>query len=186
MSRAVLTLVGWAALVIAAGGCRDEEPVEAGEADAAVHQPQPPASVQAPAPPAALEVPEAIAEHLPRTEEGLPIVGGVSAGGVQLSLSYDATLDDPITRWAACLERVVACGEANEPAALAGCIATIDVCQAPEGGEGCCPVRCLEDFDRQRTNGLDDAAAIERVFLRGDCVAGYAEVRGEAAGTLQP
>ena len=90
-------------------------------------------------PPPSRELPEALKKALPRDREGRPVIA--QQGG--LGLVYDSKLNDPITRWGACLSRVLAVKTANPGAGmLSHCIDLMEVCPTDEGGDDCCPQAC--------------------------------------------
>lgn len=120
-------------------------------------------------------MPAELAAGLPRDPEGRPILiqtTSMIAPGEQIALVYDDVRDDPITRWGACLERVVACYRANPGAPVDGCIDQIAQCPDATGGIGCCPTACVQAFHRQLAGSVDERRAIVASFVRGDCVQG--------------
>lgn len=128
-------------------------------------------------PPAALEVPlpSAFFEGLEHTDGGHPILISTRAAGIGLSLAYDATLDTPVVRWAACLDRVLACRAANRGRSFAGCVPLIARCAQDAGLAPCCPSACLDAFTARLREGADERAALRDTIERGDCVPGYSD-----------
>ena len=125
-------------------------------------------------------MPSAVQAQLPKTPADLPVVGRSSLAGVSVDFVYDATLDDPITRWGDCLERVVGCATTN-PRSLGGCVATLKPCASAAGGPGCCPRRCLDEFAAELAGGRSEDDALASVFLQGSCVQGFRETIDDAA-----
>lgn len=111
-------------------------------------------------------------------QEGRPILirsPAVMPSGLELALVYDATLDDPITRWAACLAIVRDCLPPWS-AAPDSCVEALPACADDTGGEACCAPSCVTAFADARDAGADVDAAWEASFLDGRCVDGLAEL----------
>ncbi len=142
--------------------------------------------VRPPAPPRPVELPAEVKQAFPADEKGRPMLASSTAGGdgaLQIAIVYDETLDDPITKWGACLERVVACKRANPKQSIRDCVPLIPRCASDAGGAACCPGPCLDAFASARATGVSDLIAVEQTFIKGDCVAGLADF---LAGPVQP
>jgi hypothetical protein len=130
-------------------------------------------------------IPPEVAAQLDHTDGGLPIFVSTSAtlpAGTTIGLAYDATLDDPITRWGQCLSRVVACHAANPGAGpIAPCIALIERCADNHGGKGCCPSACLDRYAMAVASGEAESDAFTQIFLDGSCVDGMAALLAQVA-----
>jgi hypothetical protein len=140
-----------------------------------------PDAVNPPAPPIDTQLPPDLAEGLPRTDGGQPVVmttNATLAPGVMLALTYDEKLDDPISRWGSCLSRVVGCYRTNG-GYLGGCVDHIEVCGDPAGGDGCCPRGCLDRYKALRGQGVPEDTAVDGSFIAGDCIPGF-------TGPVQP
>jgi hypothetical protein len=143
------------------GGCASSSP--------------PPYEARPPTPPPPRGLPPELAEALPRTDAGLPILLTVPlqvAPGFDLQLVYDESLDDPLARWDECLGRVVACAEANAGHPIDGCIGFIEPCADDTGGQACCPPACIAAYHERRSAGDEEEQALLASFFAGDCVAG--------------
>jgi len=113
--------------------------------------------------------------QLARTEDDLPILietGASLSEGVSIGIAYDASLDDPVKRWSQCLGQVGACYDEEDTAA---CISNVTRCVSDDGGTGCCPPTCLNDFAARIAAGEDEDTVVDDVFLEGDCVNGVRE-----------
>lgn len=144
------------------------------------------APVQPPAPAPPVMLPAEVKQAFPVDEKGRPMLASSTAGGegaLRISLVYDETLDDPITRWGACLERVVACKRANPKQSIRDCVPLIPRCATDVGGVACCPGACLDAFASAKATGITDTQAVEQTFVKGDCVTGLADF---LAGPVQP
>jgi hypothetical protein len=133
-----------------------------------------------PAPPIPALLPDDLEGSLPRTDGGLPILlaNPLGAGtGVALALTFDKTLDDPVTRWGECMGRVVACYDANGANAIEGCLRLIETCPTDRGGNGCCPRTCLTAYENLRAQGQQEDRAVIGSYLRGDCIRDLAAAR---------
>ena len=126
-----------------------------------------------------------------RDDAGRPILGSFPspiAPGFDLQLVYDEKLDDPIARWGFCLDRVVACANANRGRSLDGCFKQIERCGDESGGFGCCPPACIDAYAARRTAGDSTEAALKASLFAPTCVAGVeaqlAAARGD--GGAQP
>jgi hypothetical protein len=142
---------------------------------------------QPPAAPPPVEVPADVKSSLPADAQGRPVLvrtRGAGDGNLSISLVYDEKKDDPITRWASCLERVVACKQANLGHSIKECIPLIARCADDTGGVGCCPGACLDAFQRVSATGLADTEAVRQSFLKGDCVTGLTAFLDDSA--VQP
>jgi len=95
---------------------------------------------------------------------------------VEVSLVYDESLDDPITRWGDCLELVTRCFE-DQPDDVDGCIDAVSVCDTNAGGASCCPQSCTQAYHDARNTGIGADRAVDQTFLVGDCVEGLAAFR---------
>lgn len=151
-----------AILLVGAVGCRDK---------------QDPANP--PAPPVDTRLPPALRAALPTTDAGLPILIWTNAGGLEVGLAVDETIDDPSRRRASCMSRVSACYEANPGRKIAGCIDQIEQCKDNTGGLGCCAPACIKEFRALSKQGVDEDEAIDRVFLGAACLEGYRRVTWE-------
>ena len=174
----VCVVLGAAALV---GGCASPAPQPPRE-DAG-HDARTTTGANPPGPPTPRELDPDVASALPRTDDGLPIListGTPGPDGYQLSLAYDATRDDPVSRWTQCLGRVTACYHANPGAPILGCLTLVERCDGASGGFGCCPTACIEAVNDAVSSGMSEADAIDSVLLAGDCVEGFAAVRDAA------
>jgi hypothetical protein len=124
------------------------------------------------------ELPAEIESSLPHTDDGLPILLDVpteAIPGFKLQLVFDATLDDPITRWGECLARVMSCYKTNDR--VSSCIETqIEICADDQGGNGCCPRACIEEYARLHDEGASEDEAVENSVILGDCIPGFAEM----------
>jgi len=141
-----------------------------------------------PPPPVPATLPPDLAAALPKTDAGLPILLSTPAmlpGGMRIALVFDESLDDPLTRWSECVARGVSCYEVNRDRPIAGCIALIERCADDTGGKGCCPARCLDDFERLLHSGRSESQAFDESIMAGDCVAGYSEFMSVDGG-VQP
>ena len=141
---------------------------------------EPPAKANAPPPAVATALPAELAASLPKSPNGLPLLlqqGGVLGPGI--GLAFDASLDDPITRWAECLSRVRGC-RATNAGAIAGCVDLVPVCATNAGGKGCCPASCVAAFKARVAAGSAEPLAVRESFLAGDCVDGFSSVRDAA------
>jgi len=134
-----------------------------------------PPPANAPGAPVSKELPPELAAALPKTTAGLPKLHEARAEGFTLQLGYDANLDDPITRWAGCMGRVVDCVRANPNGPFGGCVPQISVCPSDEGGDDCCPKACLDEFKEAYRRTQNDRRAVEESILTGRCIPGFAE-----------
>ena len=114
-------------------------------------------------------MPEELKRALPTDDQGRPVI--TRQGGI--GLVYDSRLDDPITRWAACLSRVTAVMEANPKGMLAHCIDSISVCPSDEGGDACCPQACIDKFKQEHASGQPEMEVLAKSFVEGTCVKGF-------------
>jgi len=160
----LIRLVASLAVALLASGC-----------DVLSREKPPPA--EPPGPPPSREVPPEIAAQLPTTQDGKVLFTEVTSGGLTMQLAYDPTLDDPITRWGWCLSRVTACVTANPSQSIIGCIPKIEVCASSEGGHGCCPSACLDEFRQAHERTRDDRRALEESILTGRCIPGFPEAQ---------
>ena len=120
------------------------------------------------------EIPPPVASALPKDAQGRPIL--IESGGV--GLVYDSKLDDPITRWGACLSLVA---DAHKPSKRGTpWIDLIKPCPTNAGGKDCCPPECIEKFKKERAGGSSDRDAMARSFVEGSCVEGLAQLRSRA------
>ncbi len=136
-------------------------------------QPTAPADCRPLPPPPSREMPEALRKALPSDDQGRPVIA--QQGGV--GLAYDSQLDDPITRWAACLSRVTAVLKANGPGKVAHCIDSVKLCPTDEGGPDCCPKACIDEFKQAAAREPSEMKTLA-VFSKGSCVKGLPEPRG--------
>jgi len=159
-----------AAALLLAGAC--EPPYE----------PQPPT----PPPPAHVDAADLV---LPTDADGDPALAEVPAGGPHsVRAVYDDTVDDPLRRWAECLDRVAACYHVNE-GRVDGCVDFIELCDDSAGGYGCCPSGCIEDFQSARARGLSEDDAVDQSFMTGACIPGFQEqlaAAGLTPGEVSP
>jgi hypothetical protein len=114
------------------------------------------------------EMPAALASALPKDEQGRPIL--MQRGGV--GLAYDSKIDDPISRWSACLSLV---NPARQTARQGGTpwIDLVKPCHTNAGGNDCCPPACIEKFKKEKASGASDSDGIDRSFMEGTCVEGF-------------
>ncbi len=85
----------------------------------------------------------------------VPLLEGALGGGAELRVVVNPTIDDPVTRWADCLQGIMRCVDAGEEPGA--CVA-----EAP------CPSVCQEHYRVRAThlNDPDDQLdEIERVFV---------------------
>lgn len=173
------------------GGCRRPPAAEGGapepegSTDASAEPQGEDAATHPPGPPVSADLPRELAEALPKTDGGLPILFAVQGGGANPGLSvrfvYDSKRDDAISRWGQCLSRLTACYSANPRAPIGGCIELIERCADDQGGKGCCPDACVASFRALRAKGIGQEEAVEQSFLEGGCVRGLRE-QLDAAG----
>jgi len=117
-------------------------------------------------------------------DAGRPVLARVPtmiAPGHELVISYDEKIDDPVARWGHCLQRVVACSQANQGLRIDGCIPQIERCADDSGGFGCCPPACLEAYAARRSAGDDEETALTTTFFEGSCVSGLKQQLADAA-----
>lgn len=93
--------------------------------------------------------------------------------GLRIGLTYQAELDDPITRLASCLQLVRVC--AADVGSFDACIAALPPCETDEGGAGCCSPACIAGYAAARQT-TDLLGAVDASFLGGTCVTGLAEL----------
>lgn len=118
-------------------------------------------------------IPAGALDELPTDDEGRPIlVEGPIAGPDSLQVVYDDTRVDPLRLWGECLGRVAACYATNE-GRLRGCVDDIELCESAEGGMGCCPVACIDEYHAARSAGLSEDDAVDTTFRRGACIPGF-------------
>ena len=130
------------------------------------NEPQPPTPV--------VDIPLETFESFDTNADGLPITASIDT---PFGYSIDAVVtdvDDPLSRWGQCLGRVVGCYRANA-GRLTGCAEYIELCGDNTGGHGCCPSRCVEEFQTLLGQGLSEDEAVARSFLAGDCVEGLTD-----------
>ena len=96
----------------------------------------------------------------------------MKGGGYSIALVYDDKIDDPVTRWSACFQRVLAC-HAPAESSVTACVKRIATCAKPEGGPSCCPQACLTAFDQALAAGKSEDVAVDQVFLAGACIPGF-------------
>ena len=157
------------AAVIGALGCRATPASKAATA-APARRAEAPADCKPIGPPPSRDLPADVAKALPRDSQGRPII--IGQGGT--ALVYDKAVDDPISRWGACLSRVSALKKANPgPGRFAHCVALIDVCASDEGGAACCPQACIDKFEQQQAGGLSEKEAMNKSFVEGSCLKGF-------------
>jgi hypothetical protein len=134
-----------------------------------------------PAAPIDPTIPADVEAALEHDDQGRPIVidtPSMVAEGERVALVFDKDLDDPITRYGWCLERVAACRHANPTSPLSGCIDQIQPCADNTGGRACCAPACVAEYHQQQALGLDDKEAIAASFVRGDCLQGFTALAG--------
>ena len=134
-----------------------------------------------PAPAVDPEIPPEIEAALEHDDQGRPILietRSMLSPDEKIALVFDKDVDDPVTRYAWCLERVAACHRANPGSPVSGCIDQIQRCADNKGGRACCAPACVAEFHRQRGLGLSEKEAISASFVRGDCLDGLAALRG--------
>lgn len=123
----------------------------------------------APLPPLPRDLPDAAFASYPHDDAGLPILMASTFDGYGLELVYDQELDDPITRWGECLDRVASCLATNR-GRLGSCVDRIEICDAGDS-RGCCPRSCIDAYQRERT-GKDEREAVLASFVAGRCIEG--------------
>lgn len=112
------------------------------------------------------------------TQNGIPILIAVPNGDWATAVTYDPSRRDAVTDWGHCMEQFRRCYRST-PGPIAGCVRAIKRC--PGGGmtagEGCCPDRCIGDFEARVAAGDSENAAVEATVIKGvDCVAGFREM----------
>jgi hypothetical protein len=119
---------------------------------------------------------------LPKDASGHPILldQSMPGSGATVRMTVALELDDPITRWGACLDRAMSCVR-NSVGPFGPCVALIDRCADSRGGHGCCPSACLDDFALRHSSGVSEAEAFRSVFLEGTCIAGLSTFRQGSA-----
>ncbi len=159
-----------AAVVLLAGACD------------LFYEAQPPT----PPPPAHVDTAEL---DLPTDSDGDPGLAEVPTGGAySVRAVYDDTVDDPLRRWAECLDRVAACYHVNE-GRVDGCVDFIELCDDSAGGFGCCPSACIDDFESARGRGLNEDDAVDESFVNGTCIPGFQDqiaAAGLTPGEVSP
>lgn len=121
----------------------------------------------------------AFLDALPKDGEGRPILmSGPSAlgPGTTVRLVWQDAVDDPIARFAACLDLALSCqsgAEFDRP-----CVDAIPACTDDTGGLDCCAPACLTDFQQRVSSGWSGTNAITQL-LRTDCQQGYREFVNE-------
>jgi hypothetical protein len=117
--------------------------------------------------------------HTPAPDR-LPILLALPDGNVLTALGYDQAIDDPITRWASCIDIVGDC-YSSDATKVAACVRAVPKCADDHGAEGCCAPSCFAAFEAKvAADGVD--RAIEETFLAGAC---YADLPQRDAG-VQP
>ena len=130
--------------------------------------------VQPPAPPRDLdltEMEEAL-KAFPKTADGKPIIYQDPSSPV--ALVYDKSKrDTPVTHYAGCLDRVLACARANTIEHFPACVPMIKRCPDNRGGEDCCPTACVQQFQALISEGKEVMDAIGESFMEGGCIEGF-------------
>lgn len=130
-----------------------------------------------------LALPSSLASTLRRTDGGLPVFATSGAGlpaGVSVSLVYDQTRDDPVTRWAECVSLVRGCLTSRPDAGSpVPCVRALRRCATNAGGDQCCPASCLAAFDTALAADAGFADALAQSLLDGRCVDGFADLVAE-------
>ncbi len=132
-----------------------------------------PPEAEPPPPPQSVELPAVYADTLPKDDQGRPIMIAFGSMGYGLEVVHDATLDDAVARWGECLGRVGSCYGVNRGRDIAGCVLAIQRCTDNSGGSGCCPSRCLNEFEAAYDDHGDTERAIEQTIAQGACVDGF-------------
>ena len=138
----------------------------------------PPDAAHPPAPPADPSPPPGLAESVPKTDGGLPILYSSGQGGWSINVAYDQNLEDPIAHWTECLRRVSTYYTANAKGPITGCVSKIPLCSSNAGAPGCCPPACVARF-KQLVAHASESDAVKGSFIDGNCVDGFAAQMGQ-------
>jgi hypothetical protein len=123
-----------------------------------------------------VSIPPEVAASLPQTADGRMVLSLSEQTGnpdaPTVALVYDPTADDPVARWGACLNRVVACSKTNHIGTFASCVPMIKHCADDTGGMDCCAPRCIDAFIALVNEGAPVMKALKESFLDGGCQEG--------------